>query len=168
VNGASAPRRARVFLSAAILAVVLAAGLLAAAITTTVRRPHPSGATLRPLAGDTNMSDADAATITAATIGIWVRERNADHVPNVLAVTCPNPLPGLLPQQLKGLQTNQPPPDSWVIDGTGPLTRTGADWSMAVFLQRGTSFGQVATVRVADGEARLCGLQNAPIPPGAP
>jgi hypothetical protein len=167
VNGA-VPRRDKVFLTAAILAVVLAAGLLAAAITTTVLRPHSSGATLRPLAADTDMSDADAATITEQTIGIWVRERNADHVLNVLAMTCPSPLPGLLPEQLNGLQTKAPPPDTWTIDGTGPLTRAGTDWSMAVFLQRGTSFGQVATVRVAGGEARLCGLQNAPIPPGAP
>ena len=159
----------RLGVAAAALAVLVAAGVLAVAIVTAAHRqvePWGGGAALRPLAVDEGMGDDQAYAVAKSTVWLWVRERNAANIPNVLALTCPEPLPGLLPTDVDLLQTNGRPPVPWEVLGTGAFTRQGGDWTMSVFVGRGDSrFGQVATVRVADGEARLCGLQNAPVPP---
>lgn len=159
----------RLGVAGAAFAVVVAAGVLVAAIVTAAHRdvePWGGGAALRPLAADEGMGDDQAYVVAKSTVLLWVRERNAANIPNVLALTCPEPLPGLLPTDVDLLQTKGRPPVPWEVLGTGAFTRQGGDWTMSVFVGRSDSrFGQVATVRVADGEARLCGLQNAAVPP---
>jgi hypothetical protein len=156
-------------LAAAAAAAVVAAGLVAAAVVAVVHRsagPWGGGATLRPLAADESMTDEQAYAVADNTFRLWVREIDAANLPNVLALTCPSPAPGWLPLAVGALQNVGAPPERWLVQGTGNFVRNGDNWSMSVFVDRGVQgFGMVATVQVASGEARLCGLQNAPVPP---
>ena len=118
----------RLGVAAAALAVLVAAGVLVAAIVTAAHRdvePWGGGATLRPLAADEGMGDDQAYAVAKSTVRLWVRERNAANIPNVLALTCRAPLPGLLPADVELLQTNGRPPDPWEVLGTGAFTRPG-------------------------------------------
>lgn len=119
------------------------------------------GPTLRAMSADVSMSDLQARAVADNTVRVWIRERNAGHLRNVQALTCPEiPSSGLLHDEVERLRQDIDTQRFDVVT-TGAFEREGPVWTLNVL---GHDTGAHVTMRIIGGELRICDMGVAPIP----
>jgi hypothetical protein len=152
-------RRTRIPLWLWVAAALGSATVLVVAI---VGRHHGDGASLRPMAASESMSDGQARAVAENTVRVWDRERLAQHLANVEALTCPDPTPdGILAADLDNVRKHMPPVRISPIVAFGAFTRHGPVWLLNT--HRSDSGGVVFELRVRDGELFVCDVGAAPV-----
>lgn len=137
------------------LVAAAAVALLAVAVV-----GRDGGATLHAIPASESMTDDEAHAVAEKTILAWTRERNAGNAANLDALTCPDAPESWVSRQLAAVAEGKPS-TSFDIVATAVFARHGSTWTMnAMSLDRGGMF----TMRIVDGELRVCELSAAPVP----
>jgi hypothetical protein len=124
--------------------------LMAPQVLLTALDAAHSRLTVRAMAASESMPDDQARQIAANTARVWIRERQAQHLDNVRALTCP----GVSPHSI--VAGNRVSAGS-MIDTTGFIARQGSTWKLDAHQARGTDV--VFVFQIYDGELRLCGTE---------
>lgn len=157
-TGPPSQRRPRIALLLWGLAAAVSIAVLVVAI---IGRDRGDGPSLRAMAANESMSDEQARTVADNTVRVWVRERNAGHLANLEALSCPaNMRHGTLAGEIDDLKKRLPVKPMQII-AVGALVRNGSVWTLNThFVGPSVMF----TLRVFDGELRVCDIDAAPVP----
>lgn len=137
--------------------VVAAVGAVAALVAA-ILLYEPERPTLRAMAASESMTETPARRAADNTARVWMRERNAAHLANVKALSCPDTRDGVLGHELAHIK-NHDPIRKMEIATTSGFTRDGPTWKLNVITTDG---GMVFVMRVRDGELRVCQIEAAP------
>ncbi|MFV8320447.1 hypothetical protein [Mycobacterium sp. 23] len=151
-------RRARITMMLWVFAAVSSFALLMFAV---VGRDPGDGPTLRPRAVGDSMTEAQAYEAADSTVRAWVRERNARHLANLEALTCPDS-EGTVTSEVDGVRKNEPVGKPMRVVSTGALARHESLWTMSTHFDNDVSLQFVLGVR--QGELLVCRIASAPVP----
>src|ERR1700743_1392835 len=153
------PRRgARITLRLLVLAAVASIVALVVAI---LGRERGDGPTLRAMAATESMSDDQARAVADNTGRGGIRERTAGHRANREALSCPPQLRhGTLAVEINDVEARRNT-GAMEISVTGGFARNGSIWTLNTHFN---SAGVMFTLRVLDGELRVCDIDAAPVP----
>ncbi|BBY97546.1 hypothetical protein [Mycolicibacterium fallax] len=150
------PARSRAFFWMWLVALIISLVTLSISVDQ-VTQDRP---TLRAMAADESMSDAQARAVADNTVRVWSREKNAKHLLNVRAMSCPVAPPGVLANEIAALEgRGRTPFRPFIVAATSGFQRDGAWWKLNVFSEVG---GVVFTMNILDGELRVCQIDSAP------
>lgn len=119
------------------------------------------GPTLRPMAASESMSDEQAYAVAADTVRVWDRERNARHLANVQALSCPETRDGALAYEIRALKGEEFL-EPLHIDALARFTRNGPVWTLDTFNREGG--GSMFVLQVRSHELLVCQIESAPVP----
>lgn len=144
-----------------ILWVIAAAVSIVVLVVAVVGRDRGDRPTLRAMAVRDSMSEEQAHAVADNTVRVWIRERNAGHVANLEALSCPSGMRrGTLAAEIDGLHAGQR--DVPVeINTTGAFGRFGPVWTLSTHFRDAAA---VFSFRVLGDELRVCDINAAPIP----
>lgn len=151
-------RRSRIALSLWVIAAAVSVAVLVIAVVGRDRGDRP---TLRAMAVSDSMSEEQAHAVAANTVRVWIRERNAGHVANLEALSCPAGMRrGTLATEINLLHAGRRgvPME---VNTTGAFGRFGPGWTLSAHFRENAA---VFAFRVLDNELRVCDIDAAPIP----
>ncbi|GAB1813212.1 hypothetical protein [Mycobacterium sp. MUNTM1] len=109
------------------------------------------------------MPDAQARAVADNTIRAFSREIAASNVPNLEALSCPNPTPhGMLATTINDVKRHAPFLYNKQLATTSSFRRAGPVWFLNAFYSDGGGF--VFELHIIDGELRVCQIGGAPVP----
>ncbi|OBK12695.1 hypothetical protein [Mycobacterium asiaticum] len=133
---------------------------IAVLIVAVLGADRSEGPTLRPAAVTDSMTDAQAREAADTTVRAWVRERNAGHLANLEALTCPDS-EGTVTDELNAVRRHERMPAMQVVS-TGAFGRQGSLWALSTHFSNDKSVQFVLGVR--RGELLVCRIAAAPVP----
>ncbi|TDZ78087.1 hypothetical protein DE4585_03923 [Mycobacteroides salmoniphilum] len=116
--------------------------------------------TLRAMAASEAMTDEQARVVAENTVRVWFRERNAGHLANLQALSCPDVHDGPVAREIEHLRNHDPLELMQVVAVTG-FTRKDPIWTVNVIRQKA---GSMFELRIDGGELRVCQVDSAPVP----
>lgn len=153
----SGPRSGRISLWLWGIAALLSIVVLVVAVVGRDRGDRP---TLRPRTVSDSMTTAQAREAADTTVRAWVRERNAGHLANLQALTCPDS-EGTVRAELTLAQNHERRPAMQVVS-TGAFGRHDSVWTLSTHFANDKSMQFVMVVR--NGELLVCQIASAPVP----
>lgn len=155
-GGERRPRRITLWLWG--IAAAVSIGLLVVAIVGRDRGDRP---TLRPRAVSDSMSQAEANQAADTTVRAWVRERNARHLVDLEALTCPDN-EGTVTAEVNAVRNHEPLDKPMQVVATGAFDRHGSLWTLSTHFANDVSVQFVLGMR--NGELLVCRIAAAPVP----
>lgn len=137
-----------------------AALAIIALVVAILGRDHGGGATLRAMTASQSMPEDQARRVADNTARVWMRERNMQHLENLENLSCPDTHDGVLARELSLVREHKTT-RAHQVTATSHFTRHGATWTLYV---HDPDNGSMFTMRILNGELRVCQIEAAPIP----
>ncbi|WP_156746179.1 hypothetical protein [Mycobacterium sp. 1423905.2] len=150
--------RRRISLPLSALAACLS---IAALVVAVLGRDRGDGPSFRPMAVTDSMTDAQAYEAANTTVRAWVRERNARHLANLEALTCPDNV-GTVTAEVNAVKNHEPVGKDMHVVSTGAFDRHDSLWTLNTHFINDVGVQFVLGVR--HGELLVCRIAAAPVP----
>lgn len=122
------------------------------------------GQTLRAMDANESMPSEQARQVAENTVRVWMREREAQHVANLVALTCKSP-DASVREELDDVRSGRV--SAWTPLAAGLFTQEGLLWDVLMYSQVGGSgdpnwYYSAAhfTLVVEEGQLRVCSIDD--------